>query len=178
MGQVQLVVTALVTAALIFAKTAAAQEAKDHTAVLVVPGVIYQYAIFGDDNPKSDRGPGFTIGAQVRSPRSGPLVFVAEAMLQPNAVQNPHYAESFLPLYIQGGAQFGRRLYVRPSGGLGFQSGQLVPVLGVAIGRRHLVGTRFLADAEFVVRVSGSHGLAGIVAGLHIPIGAPPTRQR
>jgi hypothetical protein len=172
MVRLQLITTGCVIAAFVLTKTAAAQEANDHTTVLLVPGIVYQYAIFGDDSPRSDAGPGLTIGAQVRAPRSGPLIAVAEVMLQPNAVKNPHYPERFLPLYIQGGAQFGGRFYVRPSGGVGIQSGQLTPVLGVAIGRQQVLATRFRADVEFVIRVSASHGLAGVVAGLHIPIGS------
>jgi hypothetical protein len=64
---------------------------------------------------------------------------------------------------------------VRPSGGVAFQSGSLVPVLGAAIGREHYFGNKYLAGAEFVIRASGSHGLFGWIAGLQVPIGVRPS---
>ena len=102
-----------------------------------------------------------------------------EATFQPHAVENPHYAERFLPLYAQLGAQFGRGMYVRPGGGVALQSGSIVPVVGVAIGREHRFRGKYLTGAEFVIRASGSHGLAGWIAGLQVPIGLrPPTNER
>jgi hypothetical protein len=151
---------------------ASAQQAKEGTATLFVPGFVHQQAIFGDDEPRSNAGFGLSIGVQIRGPRSGRAAVVFEGTFHPNAVDNPHYPEQFLPLCAQIGAQIGRGLYLRPSGGIAFQSGSFVPVLGVAIGREQDVGSKYLGGAEFVIRASGSHGLAGWIVGLQVPIGA------
>ena len=156
-----------------------AQQAKENTASLVVPGLVYQQAVFGDDNPKWNAGIGMSIGVQIRGPRSGSTALVFEGTFHPNAVENPHYPEQCLPLCAQIGAQFGRGVFVRPSGGFAVQSGSFVPVLGVAIGLDHDFGGKYLAGAEFLIRASGSHGLFGWIAGLQVPIGVrPPAASR
>jgi hypothetical protein len=146
-----------------------AQQAKEGTVPLLVPGFVYQQAVFGDDHPRGNAGSGASIGVQIRGPRSGSTALVFEGTYHPNAIENPHYPEQFLPLCAQIGAQIGHRLYVRPSGGVAVQSGSFVPVLGIAIGREQVFGN--LAGAEFVIRASGSRGLAGWIAGLQVPIG-------
>jgi hypothetical protein len=155
-----------------------AQQARESTASLVVPGFVYQQAVFGDDDPKWNAGAGMSIGVQIRGPRSGSTALVFEGTFHPNAVENPHYPEQFLPLYVQIGAQIGRGVFVRPSGGFAFQSGSLVPVLGAAIGRDHDFGGKYLAGAEFIIRASGSHGLFGWIAGVQVPIGVRPPSAR
>lgn len=151
-----------------------AQQAKEGTVALMALGFVYQQAVFGDDNPRRNAGSGASIGIQIRGPRSGSRALVFEGTYHPNAVENPHYPEQFLPLCAQLGAQIGRRLYVRPSGGVAVQSGSFVPVLGVAIGREQVFGGKYLAGAEFVIRASGSRGLVGWIAGLQVPIGVRP----
>lgn len=158
---------------------ARAQDDREGTASLVVPGFVHQQAVFGDDDPKSNSGSGIAIGVQIRGARSGSTAVVFEGTFHPNAVENPHYPEQFLPLSAQIGAQIGRGVFVRPSGGVAFQSGSLAPVFGVAIGREHAFGGKFLAGTEFVIRVSGSHGLVGWIAGVQVPIGVrPPVASR
>jgi hypothetical protein len=149
-----------------------AQDGKEDAAFFFVPGVVYQQAVFGDDDPLTDSGAGITVGMQFRAARSGSTAFAFEATFQPMAVHNPHYPEQFLPLYLQAGAQMGRGLYVRPSGGVAFQSGGFAPVIGVAVGRDLAFRDTFLAGAEFVLRASVSHGMAGWIGGMQIPLGA------
>ena len=170
MNRALLIVTASVIAAGLGPKEVYAQQARKGAAY-VVPGFVYQHATFGDDNPKSSARSGPTIGVLFRSPqaRSTSLTFEATAQLQ--AVVNPHFSERFAPLYAQIGAEIGRGVYVRPSGGVAFQSGSYAPVFGAAIGRERRFGCRTLAGAEFVIRVSGEHGLLGWIAGLQVPIG-------
>jgi hypothetical protein len=145
-----------------------AQDARREASAMLVPGVVYQHATFGDDSPRSTSGPGLTIGLQVRGPQSGRTALVVEAMVQPNALENPHLPERFLSVYVLGGVQIGRRTYVRPGGGVAFQGGGIGPVLGVAVGRSRQSTTGFLAGAEFVIRASGTRGLAGVIAGVHL----------
>jgi hypothetical protein len=101
------------------------------------------------------------------------MALVFEATGQLHAVENPHFPEHFLPFYAQLGVQIGRGVYVRPSGGVALQSGSVAPVFGAAIGRDHRLGNKYLVGAEFVIRVSGSHGLVGWIAGLQVPSGVP-----
>lgn len=180
MNRIRLIVMASVIVAGIYPRAIYAQQTKEGTASLVVPGFVYQQATFGDDDPKSNAGFGFTIGVQIRGPRSRSTALVFEGTFQPNAVENPHYPERFLPLYAQLGAQIGRGVYVRPSGGVALQSGSIAPVVGVAIGREQGFGSKYLAGAEFVIRGSGSHGLVGWIAGLQVPLGfrPPSTSER
>lgn len=70
--------------------------------------------------------------------------------------REPSYPERFAPLYAQVGYQIGRRLYVRPSGGVALQSGSMIPVVGVAIGREF--GGRYIATPELVIRAPAHMG--------------------
>lgn len=179
MGQLLSIATALVIVAGVGPKAVYAQQPSDGAAYFLVPGLVYQQATFGDDDPRSAARFGPTIGVQFRGPRPRSMAFVFEATGQLHAVQNPHYPERFVPFYVQLGAQIGRRLYLRPSGGVALQSGSVAPVFGAAIGRDQRVGNKYLAGAEFIVRVSGSHGLFGWIAGLQVPIGVRrPTNVR
>ena len=99
------------------------------------------------------------------------MAFVFEATGQLQPVENPHFPEHFVPFYAQVGAQIGRGVYVRPSWGVALQSGSVVPVFGAAIGRDQRLSDKYLVGVEFVIRVSGSHGLVGWIAGLQVPFG-------
>jgi hypothetical protein len=148
-----------------------AQQEKQGAAALVAPGFVYQKATFGDDDPMSDARPGLAAGVQIRAPRSRSTALVFEGTLQFHAVKNPHFPEEFLPLYVQVGAQIGRRAYVRPSGGVAFQNGSIAPVVGFALGFDQAIGLRSLANSEIVIRASVSNGLYGWIVGVQVPVG-------
>ena len=175
MSRVVLIVTASVIVAGLGPRAVYAQETREGATYLLVPGFVYQQATFGDDDPESNARSGLTIGVQIRGPRPRSMAFVFEATGQLHAVENPHFPERFVPFYAQLGAQIGRGVYVRPSGGVAFQSGSVAPVFGAAIGRDQRFGSKYLAGAEFIIRVSGSHGLVGWIAGLQVPIGVRPS---
>lgn len=144
---------------------------KEEPAVLGAPGFVHTSALFGDDDPQRARGNGLTLGLLVRGPRSGRSAWVFEATLQPDPVQNPHFAEGFAPLYFQAGRQIGRRVYVRPSAGVVLQSGALAAVVGVAVGWEHQFRNGLIGAPEFIIRGAGAIGIAGWMAGVQVPIG-------
>jgi hypothetical protein len=160
------------------ADRAAAQEMREAAVTLLVPGLVYQYAIFGDDDPLSVSGAGVTVGVQFRGPRRGSKAFVFEATLHLNALENPHYPERIAPFYGQAGMQIGRKIYVRPAGGVAYQSGSVMPVLSVAAGREWRAG-KYLVSPELVVRSTGSFGIYGWMSGVQIAVGTlAPAKPR
>jgi hypothetical protein len=161
---------ACVVVLICLADRAAAQETREAAVTLLVPGLLYQYAIFGDDDPLSVSGAGVTAGVQFRGPRRRSTAFVFEATLHLNALENPHYSEVIAPFYGLAGVQIGRKLYVRPAGGVAYQSGSVMPVLSVAVGREWHAGT-YVVSPELVVRSTGSFGIYGWMSGVQIAIG-------
>jgi hypothetical protein len=163
-GRILLIfVVAGVTPALL-PTTAAAQSTREPGAAMLVAGVIYQKAIFGDDSPKTAAAVGPAVGLLLRSGRSGRTAFTLEIIAQPNPPINPHYTESFAPFVVMGGAQIGRRTYVRLSGGV-MTVTNIAPMIGLAAGIERPVGTRSVA-VEGVARAGGSPGAFGGATGL------------
>jgi hypothetical protein len=148
------------------------QQPKENTAVLVVPGFVYEYAVVGDDNPTGIGGFRPTIGVQIRGSQSGSRAWVFEGSVQPS-VGDPHFRDERIALVTaQVGRQIGRGVYVRPSAGVSFFIPRATfPVGGVAIGRETSGGTKYMRGAEFVIRTSLWLGFVGVIAGLQVPIG-------
>lgn len=168
----RLCLTGVIVSALILGPTAAwAETRREGPALFGVAGIVYQQAVFGDDNPKGSHAIGPTFGGLVRGPRSGRAALTFEAMLQPRPTTNPHYAESFAPFHAMAGAQIGRRTYARLSGGI-TSVGGAAPIVGVAVGRERPFGATRLAGAEFVVRAGGVIGAAGVFAGAQVFLGS------
>lgn len=173
-GMPRLVVALVLSA--IACRGAASAQTSEPPVVLVVPGFAHERAIFGDDDPKITARVGPTIGVQARSGRTGLTALVFEGTFHMRPAENPHYPELFAPLTFQLGGQVGRTFHVRPSGGGAWQSGSVMPVAGVAVGFERRVGNYRVAP-ELAVRVSGSHGIAGWMAGVQVPIGPVSNRQ-
>ena len=172
MTQLMRIVVAAVVIAAASASFAEAQTGgREEAAALGVPGFVHTSAVFGDDDAKRAQGSGVSLGVQLRGPRSGRSAWVFEATLHTDPVQNPHFAESFAPIQFQLGRQIGRHFFVRPSGGIVLQSGSLAPIAGVALGWEHQFRNGLIGAPEIIVRIAGTVGIAGWMAGLQIPIG-------
>jgi hypothetical protein len=172
MANLMALLAAVVVIAATSAQFAEAQTSgREDVAALAVAGVVRTSAVFGDDDPRRTHGSGVSLGLQVRGPRAGRSAWVFEAALQTDPVQNPHFAESFAPVQVQFGRQIGRRLFVRPSGGIVLQAGSVAPLAGVAVGWEHQFRNGLISAPEFVVRAGGAVGIAGWMAGFQVPIG-------
>jgi hypothetical protein len=156
-----------------------AQETARAAEVRFSPGIGAAGGIFGDDSPRSVSGVGASVGIQVRARPARRTGASFELAFEPFGIGNPHFDETLRTIYLLGGAEIGRRWYVRPAGGLGLQlwSGQfaesgLTPALAmsVAVGRR-LDGDAVDFGVEAAARTSFSHGALSWTLGLQVPIG-------
>lgn len=144
-----------------------------------VPGIVRQGGTFGDDHPLSSATTGITLGFQARRHPESRAGLTFEATLQPTAVQNPHFDERLRSIFAEVGFEIGRRIYVRPAGGVALQmwSGAdaadpgFALVMSVAAGYRRHAGTRMTWAPEFVARSSASFGAWHWMLGVQVPIG-------
>jgi hypothetical protein len=159
--------------------TAAAQQPEsDRVELRFAPGLVQQYGVFGDDDPRGTSAIGPTLGFQLRRHPAHRTGFSFEATLQPTGIDNPHFDETLRSIYVQAGAEIGRRMYVRPSAGVAFQfwSGafaadpSIALAFGVAIGYRRPPGERASFWPELVARVSGGPGIGHAMVGVQVPI--------
>lgn len=158
-----------------------AQEAR------LVVGAALQQGIFGDDDPRARSEYGPTIGVQVCPRRPGVAGFCVEALLEPNAVRNPHFDESLQQLHLQAAVRIGGRTYVRPSAGVAVQmwSGTmaesgvgLAGAAGAAIGHDFQIGAGVRVSPEVVARASLAFGVFTTSLGVQVPIGWGRLRAR
>lgn len=139
-------------------------------AVFAVGGVLSQQIVKAPEHPGSFGSTGPTLGFQYRTARSGAAAFVFEiaAQLLPAHVRYPQYEDQLSPFYMLGGAEFGRRKYVRISAGFSTID-DMVPMVGVAAGFNS--GQGVLTGAEFIVRACGRPHAMGILAGVQVRFG-------
>jgi hypothetical protein len=168
------------TAVLLAASHALAQQPSLNTG-RVTFGIAAQGGTFDDDDQSSAQGPGFTVGLQGRHPISASRAFVTDITVQPVAVSNPNLDQRVRTVSLQFGVEFGRRLYVRPSGGigLGFWSGSsadspidLTPSIGFAVGLRRDLRERRVLSPELFVRAGGSPSAFTWIVGFQLGMGS------
>jgi hypothetical protein len=142
-------------------------------------GLVWQQGVFGDDDPESRSSMGAIVGLQIRRRSAGAVGASFELAVQPIGLRNPHFDESLHTVYALAGPEIGRRIYVRPTGGVALQmwSGSAAEsglgfalAAGIAVGRRTQTGSRWL-NPEFVVRCSASPGAAALMVGVQAAIG-------
>jgi hypothetical protein len=157
---------------LLFAAAATDAAAQSQPpAVFGLAGALVQKADY--DNARSGTTIGPTIGFQVRTGRLRATAFSFELMGQPNPARQKRleYEDSFAPFYAMGGAEIGRRTYVRLSAGVTTVT-SAGPMAGLAIGFERPTGASLLSGAEFVIRVGGAAGEIGAMAGVQLRLGA------
>lgn len=142
-------------------------------------GIVWQRGIFGDDDPEARSAPGVIVGMQVRHRTTGRVGASLELAFQPVGLPNPHFDEALHTLYVLAGPEIGRRLYVRPVGGVALQiwSGSRAEsalsfalAAGIAVGWSPTSrGGRF--RPELVVRCSASPGALSTVIGVQVGMG-------
>jgi hypothetical protein len=142
-------------------------------------GVVWQRGIFGDDDPETRSAPGIILGLQVRDRTAGRTSASIELSFQPIGLANPHFDEALHTLYVLAGAQIGRRLYVRPAGGIALQmwtGSRTESAFSFALAAGFAVGWRDQSrhgrfHPELVVRCSASPGAISTLIGVQIAIG-------
>ena len=148
-----------------WAGTATAQTPAGVEGRLVV-GAALQGGMFGDDSPRRSSRVGLTIGGQARWRADRRTGLVLDVAFQPFAIRNPHFDERLRVLTLHVAPEIGRRVYVRPGGGVAvhFWSGQaaetaisLAPSVGLATGARFRAGTRAHIQPELAARASMEH---------------------
>src|SRR5262245_32873425 len=164
------------------ASHAFAQQPSPNTGRLTF-GIAEQGGSFYDDEQSSTtaKGPGWTIGLQGRHPVSTSRTFVTDIAVQPVALTNPNLDQRVRTVSLQFGLEFGRRLFVRPSGGVGFGfwsgdsaggSFDLRPSFGFAIGLRHELREHHVVSPEFFMRAGTSPSAFTWIAGFQLGIGS------
>ena len=158
-----------------------AQDSAPRTVDLrLVPGIVGQGGIFGDDSPEgAGVTTGLTLGFQARTANTRRTGFSLELTFQPVGVRNPHFDESLHSLYVLAGAEIGRRTYVRPAAGVALQmfSGTFAAgpsvglAFGVGVGHRRPVADRMDIGVEFSAATSASPGVGHWMMGVQVPIG-------
>lgn len=143
-------------------------------------GVGADGGVFGDDDPKSERRPGLTLGVQARAGVARRTGFVFETAWQPIGIANPHFDETLTTLYLQAGPEIGRLTYVRPTFGVGLQSWsgsrscrclELAPAAGLAVGRQFQITPTVSIRPEFYSRAAMTVGAVGWQMGVQVPVG-------
>jgi hypothetical protein len=139
-------------------------------------GVVWQRGIFGDDDPEAQSAAGLIVGMQLRHRTTGRVGASLELAFQPIGLPNPHFDEALHTLYVLAGPEIGRRLYVRPVGGVALQiwSGSRAEsafsfalAAGVAVGWS-LTSRDGRFRPELVVRCSASPGALSTMIGVQV----------
>ena len=161
--------------------TVQAQPADDdRRSIRIAAGVVSQQGTFGDDHPlgsESHIGSTFSLG--VRRHPTHRLGLAFEAALEPTPIRNPHFDESVSRLYLQLGAEIGRRIYVRPTigGAINAWSGRfssgglsLAPAAALAVGYRQTLAGGWHLQPEFVTRATAEIGAITRSIGMQIAV--------
>jgi hypothetical protein len=140
-------------------------------------GLVRQGGLFGDDDPESTSGMGLAAGVQIRGQTTRRTGLAFEVVLQPVGIRNPHFDETLHTVSLLVGPEVGRRTYVRSAAGVAIQAWSgaraesgfdLAMAMGLAIGRRQVIGRR--VGLEGVARTSFSHGAFAWMLGIQVPI--------
>jgi hypothetical protein len=158
----------------------AQQADTDRRSVRLAAGVVSQQGMFGDDHPlTSEPQTGATASLVIRRHPTHRLGLAFETALEPIAIRNPHFDESVSRLYLQIGAEIGRRFYVRPTvgGAINAWSGRfsaggltLAPAAALAAGYRHTLNGGWSVSPEFVTRATAEIGAITRSVGVHISV--------
>jgi hypothetical protein len=155
----------------------------DRRSVRVAAGLVSQSGIFGDDSPlMSTRTLGPTISVGVRRHPTRLLGLAFDAVLEPAAIENPHFDERVTRVLVQLGPEIGRRVYVRPmaGGSVNLWSGSrststlgLVPAFSLAAGFRHTTPGGARIQPELVARVGVEVGALTWSTGAQLAVSLP-----
>jgi hypothetical protein len=158
----------------------AQQADDDRRSIRIAAGVISQQGTFGDDHPLGSNahiGSTFSVGIRRHPTHRVGLAF--EAALEPTPIRNPHFDESVSRLYLQIGAEIGRRIYVRPTvgGAINAWSGRfssgglsLAPAATLAVGYRQTLAGGWQLQPEFVTRATAEIGALTHSIGMQIAV--------
>jgi hypothetical protein len=140
----------------------------------VLPGVAFQYGVFGDDNPRGRWETGLTLGGQLCMNRSEDRAFVVEGTVPFNWLDSPHGGEWVRAVPVLVGAQRGRDSYFRASIGVAVQfwRRQSVDVAfagSIGIGRNF--GTERWVASEGVLQIVAGPGFVKVSLGAQLPVG-------
>ena len=158
----------------------AQQPDEDRRSIRLAAGVVSQRGTFGDDHPLGSKSQiGSTLSVGIRRHPTHRLGLAFEAALEPTPIRNPHFDESVSRLYLQIGAEIGRRIYVRPTigGAINAWSGRfssgglsLAPAATLAAGYRQTIAGGWQLQPEFVTRATAEIGALTRSIGVQIAV--------